>query len=59
MTPLSVVQPKVGKYKGSAGVVETVETNDAGKVTAVTVDMDLDRARVKFKPDELTVLKAH
>lgn len=59
MTPLSVVQPKAGKYKGSAGVVEKVETNDAGKVTAVIVDMDPDHARVKFKPDELTVLKAH
>jgi uncharacterized lipoprotein YehR (DUF1307 family) len=59
VTPLSVVRPKSGKYKDSAGVVESVERDDAGKVKSVTVDMDADRARVKFKPDELTVLKAH
>lgn len=59
MAPLSVVQPKAGKYKGAAGVVEKVETNEAGKITAVVVDMDLDHERVKFKHDELVVLKAH
>lgn len=59
MTPLSVVQPKAGKYKGSAGVVESVKHDAAGKVQAIVVDMDLDHARVSFKPDELNVLKAH
>jgi hypothetical protein len=46
------------KYKLSAGVVESVETDAAGKVTAVVVDMDIDHKRVSFPPSALQLLKA-
>lgn len=59
MTPLSVVQPLAGPYKGSAGVVESVERDDNGKVQKVVVDMDRDHKRVTFKPAELAVLRPH
>jgi len=58
MTPLSCVLPKKGPYATtSAGVVQKVDTDDAGKITAVWVEMDTDKKLVKFKPEELTVLK--
>jgi transcription elongation factor len=59
VTPLSAVVANAGAYKGTGGVIEKVNTDAAGKVVSVVVDMDADHKRVTFKPAELTVIKAH
>jgi transcription elongation factor len=59
LTPLAVVQPLVGAYKGSAGVVQKVERDEAGKEVSATVELDLDKKLVRFSPAELRVLRPH
>lgn len=61
MTPHTTVSVIAAGHEraGQAGVVESVEKNEAGEVVAVTVDMDLDHARIAFDPQDLRTLKAH
>jgi transcription elongation factor len=59
LTPLAVVQPLVGAYKGSAGVVQKVERDEAGKEVSVTVELDLDKKLVRYAPADLRLLKSH
>lgn len=48
-----------GERKGQAGVVESVKKNKAGEVSAATVDMDSDHARVEFAAADLRVIRPH
>ena len=60
MRPLDVVQPLVGPYRGSAGVVESVELDEKTKdVSRVVVDHDRDHKRLTYTPSDLRVLKPH
>lgn len=61
LSPRSVVQPKKGSAlrEGEAGVVERLERDASGAVSAVVVKMDLDGKLEHFHPDELNVLLAH
>lgn len=59
MGPLDAVKVLAGKYQDTAGVVEKVEKNRLGEVTAVTVDLDVDHERATFAPSDLLLLKTH
>lgn len=60
MKPLDcVLVTTTGRYQGTAGVVESVQLDEAGKVQSVRVDLDVDHRRVSFAPADLQVLKAH
>lgn len=60
MKPLDCVLVKApGRYHGTAGVVERVDTDDDGKVARVVVDLDLDHNRRSYAPADLQVIKAH
>lgn len=59
MKPLDCVLIKSGVYRRTAGVVERVERDEAGKVVAVVVDHDHDHSRAAYQPADLEVIKAH
>lgn len=59
MNCLDCVLALAGKYKGTAGVVQKVLKDDAGKVVALDVEMDVDKQISRFAPDELRVLSTN
>lgn len=59
MRPLDCVLALTGEYKGTAGVVQKLVTDEAGKLVALDVEMDLDKQISRFAPDELRVLSTN